>query len=124
MGYAVKQPKNDSPQNQDLTTPKSLLEGVQNPNFEYKNNFYYYFIIIILLYSQLYQKIITKCSLYKNLNCMIITLVPREKSRKVACVLNGTEMISPKATTKKNMLSHTLSRKQLTIICQKKRQNT
>ena len=26
MGYAVKQPKNDSPQNQDLTTPKSFLE--------------------------------------------------------------------------------------------------
>ena len=123
MGYAVKQPKNDSPQNQDLTTPKSFLEGVQNPSFEYKNNFYYYFIIIVL-YSQLYQKIITRCSLYKNLNCMIITLVPREKSRKVACVLNGTEMLSPKATTKKNMLSHTLSRKQLTIICQKKTQNT
>ena len=54
-----------------------------------------------MLYSQLYQKIITRCSLYKNLNGMIITLVPREKSRKVACVLNGTEMLSPKATTKK-----------------------
>ena len=124
VGNAVKQPKNDSPQNQDLTTPKSFLEGVQNPSFEYKNNFYYYSIIIIVLYSQLYQKIITRCSLYKNLNCMIITLVPREKSRKVSCVLNGTEMLSPKATTKKNMLSHTLSRKQLTIICQKKTQNT
>ena len=124
VGYAVKQTKNDSPQNQDLTTPKSFLEGVQNPSFEYKNNFYYYFIIIIVLYSQLYQKIITRCSLYKNLNCMIITLVPREKSRKVAFVLNGTEMLSPKATTKKNMLSHTLSRKQFTIICQKKTQNT
>ena len=70
------------------------------PSFEYKNN-NYYFIIIIVLYSQLYQKIITRCSLYKNLNGMIITLVPREKSRKVACVLNGTEMLSPKATTKK-----------------------
>ena len=53
VGHAVKQPKNDSPQNQDLTTPKSFLEGVQNPSFEYKNNFYYYFIIIIVLYSQL-----------------------------------------------------------------------
>ena len=94
------------------------------PSFEYKNNCYYYFIIIIVLYSQLYQKIITRCSLYKNLNGMIITLVPREKSRKVACVLNGTEMLSPKATTKKNMLCQTLSRKQLTIICQKKTQNT
>ena len=103
VGYAVKQPKNDSPQNQDLTTPKSFLEGVQNPSFEYKNNFYYYFIIIVL-YSQLYQKIITRCFSYKNLNCMIITLVPREKSRKVACVLNGTEMLSPKATTKKTCL--------------------
>ena len=91
--------------------------------FEYKNN-NYYFIIIIVLYSQLHQKIITRCSLYKNLNGMIITLVPREKSRKVACVLNGTEMLSPKATTKKNMLSQTLSRKQLTIICHKKTQNT
>ena len=55
---------------------------------------------------------------------MIITLVPREKSRKVACVLNGTEMLSTKATTNKNMPSPTLSRKQFTIICQKKRQNT
>ena len=82
MGCAVKQPKNDSPQNQDLTTPRSFLEGVQNPSFEYENNVYYYSIIIIVLYSQLYQKIITRCSLYKNLNCMIITLVPREKSRK------------------------------------------
>ena len=93
------------------------------PSFEYKNN-NYYLIIIIVLYSQLYQKIITRCSLYKNLNGMIITLVPREKSRNVACVLNGTEMLSPKATTKKNMLSQTLSRKQLTIICQKKTQNS
>ena len=46
VGYAVKQPKNDSPQNQDLTTPKSFLEGVQNPSFEYKNNFYYYNCVI------------------------------------------------------------------------------
>ena len=36
VGHAVKQPKNDSPQNQDLTPPKSFLEGVQNLNFEYK----------------------------------------------------------------------------------------
>ena len=59
-----------------------------------------------------------RCSLYKNFDGIIIMLVPREKSRKVTCVLNGTEMLSPKATT------NTLSRKQLTIICQKKRQNT
>ena len=58
--------RNDSPQNQDLTQPKSILEGVQNPSFEYKNSFYYYFIITIVLYSQLYQKIITRCSLYKK----------------------------------------------------------
>ena len=51
VGHGVKQPKNDSPQNQDLTPPKSFLEGVQNPSFKYKNSFYYYFIIIIVLYS-------------------------------------------------------------------------
>ena len=51
--------------------------------------------------------------------------LPNEpKSRKVVCVPNGTEMLSNKATTNKNMLSQTLSRKQFTIICQKKRQNT
>ena len=66
MGHAVKQHKNDSPQNQDLTPPKSFLEGLQNPSFEYKNNFYYYFIIIIVLYYQLYQKIITRYSQYKK----------------------------------------------------------
>ena len=87
-------------------------------------NKYYYLIITIVLYSQLYQKIITRCSLYKNLDGMIITLVAREKSRKVVCVPNGTEMLSNKATTNKNMPSPTLSRKQFTIICQKKRQNT
>ena len=125
MGHAAKQhKKNVSPQNQDLTLPKSFLEGVQNLSFEYKKNYYYYFIITIVLYSQLYQNIITRCSLYKNLDGMIIMLVPREKSRKVACVLNGTEMLSLKASTNKNMPSPTLSRKQLTIIFQKKRQNT
>ena len=54
VGHAVKQPKNYSPQNQDLTPPKSFLEGLQNLSFEYKNNYYYYFIITIVLYSQLY----------------------------------------------------------------------
>ena len=53
-----------------------------------------------MLYSQLYQNIITRCSLYKNLDGMIIMLVPTDKSSKVACVLNGTEMLSTKATTK------------------------
>ena len=70
VGHAVKQPKNGSPQNQDLTPPKLFFEGVQNPNFEYKNNNNYIIIIIIIiiivLYSQLYQKIITRCSLYKK----------------------------------------------------------
>ena len=37
------------------------------PSFEYKNNCYYYSFIIIVLYSQLYEKINTRCSLYKNL---------------------------------------------------------
>ena len=60
----------------------------------------------------------------KILDGMIIMLAPRERSRKVTCVLNGTEMLSPKATTNKNMPSAILSRKQLIIICQKKRQNT
>ena len=116
VGHAVKQAKNDSPQNQDSSQPKSFLDRVQNPNFEYKNNNNnYYFIIIIVLHSQLYQKLITRCSLHKNLNGMIITLAPTGKSRKVACVLNGTEMLSTKATTKINLPSPTLSRKQLTI---------
>ena len=47
----------------------------------------------------------------KNHNGMIIKLVPREKSRKVACVLNGTEMLSPKATTKqKHAFSHIIQK--------------
>ena len=46
--------KNDSPWNQDLTPPKSSLEGVQNLSFEYKYNYYYNFIISIVLYSKLY----------------------------------------------------------------------
>ena len=45
VGHTVKQPKNDSHQNQDLTPPKSFLEGVQNSSFEYK----IFFIIILLL---------------------------------------------------------------------------
>ena len=47
-------PKNDSPWNQELTPPKSSLEGVQDPSFEYKNNYHYNFIISIVLYSKLY----------------------------------------------------------------------
>ena len=69
-----------------------------NLNFEYKKKNNNNFIITIVLYSELYQKIITRCSLHKNLDGMIITLVPADKSRKVACVLNGTEMLSTKAT--------------------------
>ena len=42
---------------------------------------------------------------------MIIMLVPREKSRKVACVLNGTEMLSLKATTnRKHAFSHIIQK--------------
>ena len=117
MGHGVKQPKNDSPQNQDLTQPKSILEGVQNPSFNIK----IIFIIILLLqlcYIPNYIKILLPgAPCIKNLDGMIITLVPREKSRKLACVPNGTEMLSIKATTNKNMPSPTLSRKQLIIIC-------
>ena len=40
--------KIDSPQNQDLTPPKSIFEGGQNPSFEYKK------ISIIILLLQLY----------------------------------------------------------------------
>ena len=45
VSHAVKQPKHDSPQNQDLTPPKSFLEGVQNPSLNIK----IIFIIILLL---------------------------------------------------------------------------
>ena len=76
-----------------------------------------------MCYIPNYIKIITRYSLYKYLDGMIIRLVPREKSRKVTYVLNATEMHSTKATTNKNMPSPTLSRKQLTIIFQKKGQN-
>ena len=124
VGHAVKQPKkNVSPQNQDLIQPKSFWKGYKIWVLNTK-------IIIIILLFQLYyilnyiKKFITRSSLYKNLDGMIIMLVPREKSRKVACVLNGTGMVSLKATTNKNMPSPTLSGKQLTIIFQKKRQNT
>ena len=63
VGYAVKQPKNDSPQNQDLTTPKSFLEGVQNPSFEYKNNLYYHFfyyncVIFPIISKNYYQMLL------------------------------------------------------------------
>ena len=86
-------------------------------------------MIIILLLQLCYipnyiKKLLRDAPCVKNLHGMIIMLAPREKSRKITCVLNGTEMLSPKATTNKNMPSPTLSRKQLTIICQKKRENT
>ena len=48
--------KNDSPQNKDLTPPKSFLEGVQNPNFEYKNNNNYYILLLQLCYILNYIK--------------------------------------------------------------------
>ena len=63
MGYAVKQPKNGSPQIQDLTQPKSFFEGVQNPNFEYKNNnnnnnYYYYCVIFPIISINYYQMLL------------------------------------------------------------------
>ena len=72
----------------------------QNPSFEYKK------ISIIILLLQLYyipnyiKKLLPDAPCIKNLNGMIITLVPREKSRKVACVLNGTEMLSTQSNYK------------------------
>ena len=116
--------KIDSPQNQDLTPPKSIFEGVQNPSFEYKKNKYIILLLQLYYIPNYIKKLLPDAPCIKNFNGMIITLVSREKSRKVACVLNGTEMLSTKATTNKNMPSPTLSRKQLIIICQKKRQNT
>ena len=124
MGHAVKQPKNDSHQNQDLTPPKSFLEGVQNPNFEYKNNNnYYYFIITIVLYFQLYQTIITRCSLYKNLDGMII-MFQQIKAGMLPLFSMELKCFLPKQVPRKNLPSPTLSRKKLTIIFLKKRQNT
>ena len=50
--------------------------------------------------------------------------IPNEpKSKEIVCVLNGAEVLSTKATTNKHKPSPTLSRKPLTIICQKKGQN-
>ena len=102
---------------------KSIIIIMNNNN---NNNYYYYYYYYnCVIFSNYIKRIITRCSLYKNLNGMIIMLVPTDKGRKVGCVLNVTEMLSTKATTKKNkMPSPTLSRKQLTIIFQKKRQNT
>ena len=85
------------------------------------------FIILLLQLSYIpnyIKNLLQDAPCIKNFDGMNIMLVPREKSRKVIYVLNGTEMLSPKATTNKNMPDHTLSGKQLIIICQKKRQNT
>ena len=41
---------------------------------------------------------------------MIIILILTDKSRKVACVLNGTEIVSSKATTKKNAFSQIIQK--------------
>ena len=61
MGYA-NNPRNDSPQNQDLTQPKSILEGVQYPSFEYKKLllllFYYYNCVIFPIISKNYYKML------------------------------------------------------------------
>ena len=113
LGWVIQQSnlKDDSPQHQDLTSPKSFLKGVKIQILNIIIINYYYFIITIVLYFQLYQNIITRCSLYKNPDGMIITLVQTDKSRKVACVLNGTEMLSTKATTKKkHAFSHIIQK--------------
>ena len=49
----------NSPQNQDLTQPKSILEGVQNPSFEYKKLlFYYYNCVIFPIISKNYYQVL------------------------------------------------------------------
>ena len=53
LGHGVKQPKNDSPWNQDLTSPKSFLEGVQNPSSEYN-----FFIITIMFIPNYIKKLL------------------------------------------------------------------
>ena len=61
--------KNDSPWNQDLTPPKSFLEGVQNLSFEYKNNNYYYILLLQLCYIPNYIK-----KLLPDAPCIKITM--------------------------------------------------
>ena len=78
------------------------------PSFEYKNN-NYYFIIINVLYPQLYQKIITRCSLYKNLNGMI-TLVPREKSRRLPVFSMELKCFLQKQLQKKHAFSNIIQK--------------
>ena len=61
-GHAVNNLRNDSPQNQDLTQPKSILEGVQNPSFEYKKLllllFYYNYVIFPIISKNYYEMLL------------------------------------------------------------------
>ena len=68
-------------------------------------------ILLQLCYIPNYIKILLPgAPCIKNLDGMIITLVPREKSRKLACVPNGTEMLSIKATTKTCLLHNIIQK--------------
>ena len=124
VSHTVKQPKKYvSPQNQDLTTPKPFLEGLQNLSFEYKNNYYNFYYYNYVKFP-IISKTITRCSWYKKSQWHDYYISSKRKKQKGCLYSHGTEMLSPKAATNKNMPSPTLSRKQLTIISQKKRQNT
>ena len=59
-----------------------------NLNFDYIKIIIVIIIIIItiVLYFQLYQQIITRCSLYKNIDGIIITLVPTDKNRMIGAM--------------------------------------
>ena len=77
------------------------MEGVNQLT---TNRLHYYNFIISVVFIPNYINFFTRFSLYKDHNGMIITLVPREKSRKVACVLSRTEVPPTKATTNKTCL--------------------
>ena len=66
-GSCRKIPKNDSPRNQDLTPPKSILEKIQNLSFEYKN--YNYYLLLQLFYIHNYIK-----KLLSDVPCIKITM--------------------------------------------------
>ena len=48
--------KNKGLQNRDLTSPNLFLEGVQKPNFKYKNNYFYTLNIIKKYYTKNYSR--------------------------------------------------------------------
>ena len=109
VGHAVKQPKKWFLRIKIWPNQNQFWKGYKIQVLNIK----IIFIIILLLqlcYIPNYiKKLLPDAPGIKNCNGIIITLVPREKSRKVVCVLNGTEMLSPKATTNKNF-SHIIQK--------------